>query len=165
MRILFFLFLSILVSSCSSVGQIKPTQREINNSFSSESDYNLIWSAVQQWILAENIPISRVDRDGGFVYAEYSPTDAFGVMDCGRVEGRMGFSSARIQGLNVKLSLMFIKVDNKVEISINVFGEATAAIRDLMTDSQLSGSMKLICFSTGKLESKLEQHLMTSKII
>lgn len=160
MRALIYICGAAMITACSSVQHIPVMEREIEKNFISKVSFQDTWSSVQYWMTSENIPISKLDREGGFIYAEYWPKNMNSIIDCGDIKGRFGFSSAKMQDINVKLTVMFLQLNDDIELSINIFGEGSIAIRDSLTDRQLSGSTKMHCVSTGKLESKLKTFLL-----
>jgi hypothetical protein len=165
MRVILYILIATFITACSSVQQIPAKERDIDKIFYSKASFKSTWSSVQHWMTSENIPISKIDREGGFIYAEYWPSNMSSIIDCGEIKGQMGFSSAKMQDINVKLTVLFLQLNDNIELSINVFGEGSIAIRDAMTDRQLSGSKKIHCVSTGVLESKLKNFLSKRSII
>jgi hypothetical protein len=165
MRIILCILISTFITACSSIQHIPAKERNIDKIFYSKASFKSTWSSVQHWMTSENIPISKIDREGGFIYAEYWPNNMNSIIDCGEIKGRMGFSSAKMQDINVKLTVLFLPLNDNIELSINVFGEGSVAIRDALTDRQLSGSKKMHCASTGMLESKLKSFLSKRSVI
>lgn len=146
MRVILTLLTTMFITACSTVQHIPAKERNIEKIFYSKVGFKNTWSAVQHWMTSENIPISKIDREGGFIYAEYWPSDMGSTIDCGKIKGQMGFSSAKMQDINVKLTVLFLQLNDNIELSINVFGEGSVAIRDALTDRQLSGSKKCIVY-------------------
>jgi hypothetical protein len=145
--------------------QIPAKERNIDKSFYVKSSFKNTWSSVHSWMLSENIPISKIDRETGFIYAEYSPSNLSSIIDCGEINGQTGFSSARINDNNIKLTVLMLQTNDDLEVSINVFGEGSIAIMQAGMNYAIGGSKKIHCVSTGMLESKLKNFLLKKSLI
>lgn len=153
-----YLGLSLLfLSGCAGYKIVPPKEHDINNTFHTTIDSDVIWGSVVEWYGENNAPIDKVQKDSGLINSHWSlaPSNA---IDCGKIDGNW---SAKISDKKVKFNTVVLKKRGGTQVKFNLFGEATAS--QILPGGSLM-EVKIRCTSTGAIEKLFIESISSNEI-
>lgn len=140
------LMMTICLSACATIKP--PVKKEIENKRTFGGSYDLIWSKIISKVASDGMAIRQTDKESGIITFDHVPDTKFysAYLDCGNV------NNAAVNLRPISLNVIVQKGVSQT-VTVNLSG---GWVLNSVYNYKLGES---ICYSTGKFEKELFDHV------
>lgn len=153
-KIIMLVCMTVAVIACTSVGitNVQPTTVETSRVIN--IGYDEAWLRVVDWFAMHNIPIGKIEKESGFINAEYALGVDLTDLSCGEPTGNQGLYTAKFENASGHLNVTIRKLDkDKSRLTVNFSGRVDVVIRNAFGMALQSTTVR--CYSKGTIEKNI----------